>query len=79
MSTQLTVVVPPRTLTPRGAVWIGELIDTFKAYRAAARAASLAKEAELEAAALRRYADSLRETNPGMAADLYAAVDRHIG
>jgi hypothetical protein len=79
VSTQLTVVVPPRTLTPRGAVWVGQFIDTFKAYRAAARATSLAKETARDAAAVRRYADSLRLTNPGMAADLYAAVDRQLG
>ncbi|HPP82548.1 MAG TPA: hypothetical protein PLZ50_03160 [Rubrivivax sp.] len=30
-----------------------------------------------EAAALRRYADSVRETDPRYAADLWAAADRH--
>ena len=79
MSTQLTVIVPPRTRVPRGAVWVGQLIDTFKAYREAARATSLAKQRSLDEAAVRRYADSLRRTDPGMAEDLYGAIDRHVG
>ena len=72
----MTVVVPPQTLTPRGAVWVGKFIDTFKAYRAAARATSLAEQTADDAAAVRRYADSIRKEHPGMAADLYAAIDR---
>lgn len=64
---------------PRGAVWVGELIDTFNAYRAAASATSEARNRARNAADVRRYADRLRASDPGMAADLHAAVDRYIG
>ena len=32
---------------------------------------------ELEAAEVRAYAESVRRTDPGFAADLFAAADRH--
>lgn len=78
----LSVVSPAPIGMPRGAVWAANL------YSAVARAlrglCSEQPRAEREvargheAAAVRRYAARMSEIDPGFAADLYAAADRHL-
>jgi hypothetical protein len=41
------------------------------------RAAGAVRDAHVEAAQLRRFADQYRASDPGFAADLCAAADRH--
>lgn len=79
MTTQVTVVVPSAPVMPRGAVWVGKLIDTFNAYRVASAATNDVRTRARHAAEVRRHADRLSVSDPGMAADLRAAVDRYLG
>jgi len=77
MSTHVTVHAPVRVAAPRGAIWVGRLVDATQALLRAMRAERQARQRAREAAAVRAYARELESTMPGMAADLYAAADRH--
>ena len=78
----ITLTVPPPITAPRGAVWAAAL--SYAALEAVSRAWRTSGEDQKglrrgrEAAALRRYADEVAATDPGFAADLYAAADRHF-
>jgi hypothetical protein len=79
MSTQVTIQAPVQIATPRGALWVGRLVSATQALLVAVRAERLARRRAREAAEVRAYARELERTMPGMAADLYAAADRHAG
>jgi hypothetical protein len=79
MSIHVTVHVPTRVATPRGALWVERLAGTVQAFLRAAKAQRLARRRAQEAAEVRAYAHQLERSMPGMAADLYAAADRHLG
>lgn len=79
MSTQVTVQAPLRVATPRGALWVGRLTSAGQALLTAVRAQREANRRAREAAEVRAYARELESSMPGMAADLYAAADRHAG
>lgn len=79
MSHTITVLSIPKPAVPRGALlaaavyrWIAERHQAWRAARAERRAAD-------EAAAVRAMALHVQATDPGFAADLYAAADRHQG
>lgn len=72
--TTLNVVGLPRTTEPRGARWAASL---WTAVSAALGAAPKALSRAQEAAEVREMARRLQATDPGFAADLYAAADRH--
>jgi hypothetical protein len=77
--TTLTTMHTAPVATPRGAEWAAEAVlrlqRLFSQLRArwSARAAGRVGEAE----ALRQYAMQFRDSDPGFAADLFAAADRH--
>ena len=77
--TNLTLVRPAPIAAPRGAVWASRaavaVVEAFKRLLTHRPDGPHARADEAEA--LRRYANSLRATDPGLAADLYAAADRH--
>ncbi len=79
MSSQVHVIVPPAIAAPRGAVWFGQAFDALRSLRTAVRASAEARRRSRDAVAVRAYALQIEKTDPGMAADLRAAVDRHIG
>ncbi len=79
MSTRAHVIVPSNVEAPRGAVWFGQALDAVRAFGTAARASAQARRRARDAASVREYAMYLEKTDPGMAADLRAAVDRHLG
>jgi hypothetical protein len=69
----ITTHVPAPRATPRGAIAVGLIINFVKDVQAARQARhALAKDA----AALRRYALSFRNSDPSLVADLMAAADR---
>ena len=77
---QLHTATVPALAAPRGAQWAADVaarvftaIGTLFAARPAAAEQTRFDEAE----AVRRLADSLRDTDPGFAEDLYAAANRH--
>lgn len=78
MSHVTTVQLQPIN-APRGARWAAEaalaLVDGL--HRVFARRAAAPRSPAEEADALRRYAMTLRTSDPGFAADLLAAADRH--
>ncbi len=79
MSTQVNVIVPANIEAPRGAVWFGQAVDAARSFAAAVRASAKARRQTRDAVAVRQYAVYLEKTDPGMAADLRAAVDRQLG
>lgn len=78
MSTVTTVQLHPIT-APRGARWAAEAALAFigALRRVFARREAAPRSPAVEAEALRRYAMTLRASDPGFAADLLAAADRH--
>jgi hypothetical protein len=71
-----------RRSAPRLAGPIGLILGSGYAYIAAAIASVLRPRSESPADAalrLRRYANQFSSSMPGLAADLYAAADRHQG
>lgn len=67
-------------VVPRGAIWLAE---AFHFYSSLLKTVfdKLFPEVDIriiQANRLRRVADQIRFTNPGVASDLYAAADRHI-
>lgn len=76
MSTMQNVFVPVATPMPRGARWFGQLLSMLLPAR---RPATVASTREQEAAEVRELARSVQHSDPGFAADLYAAADRHEG
>jgi len=79
MSTQVHVIVPAAVDAPRGAVWFGQAFDTLRSFGKAVRASAESRRRARDAATVRDYALQIEKTDPGMAADLRAAVDRHLG
>jgi hypothetical protein len=77
--TNLTLVRPAPIAIPRGADWAARAAVTFFDFvrRALVRRPAGLRSRAAQVEAVRRYADALRATDPGMAADLYAAADRH--
>lgn len=78
--TTITTVHPASITAPRGAVWAASaavaLVAVVQRMINRRRVATPRSRAE-EAEAVRRYAQTLRASDPGMAADLFAAADRH--
>ncbi len=65
--------------TPRGSSWIAQVADAVRSFGTAARASAAARRRVRDAMIVRDYALQIEHVDPGMAADLRAAVDRHIG
>lgn len=63
---------------PRGAALVANVYDLLASAGAWLRARSEQSRREREAAAVRRLAYSLRDSDPGFASDLLAAADRHF-
>jgi hypothetical protein len=67
---------------PRGAVWAASffaaLAEAVHTLWAARPHVDPALSRGQQAATLRRYADKISYTDPGFAADLYAAADRFL-
>jgi hypothetical protein len=80
MTTLTTVHLAPVAM-PRGAAWAAEavlrLVRSLTELRA--RWATRPVDRFGDAEALRLYALRFRESDPGLAADLLAAADRHRG
>jgi hypothetical protein len=78
----VTLSAPAPVAMPRGAAWAAAAyMNVAAAVRAAWRAIAAERRQQRllrEAAALRRLAADLSASNPSMAADLYAAADRHV-
>ncbi|MFG5409196.1 hypothetical protein ABXN37_15170 [Piscinibacter sakaiensis] len=60
---------------------LAKILDTaaagLRAWAASHRARQTRREANSDAAAVRRLADEYRSVAPGFASDLYAAADQH--
>jgi hypothetical protein len=78
MSAVTTVQVRPIS-APRGAQWAAQAAVALgdALHRLLARRAAAPRTPAEEAEALRRYAMGFRACDPGFAADLMAAADRH--
>ncbi|MFO1218762.1 MAG: hypothetical protein U1E89_10360 [Burkholderiaceae bacterium] len=78
MSAVTTVQVAPIS-APRGSVWAAQAVMAFAdaLHRVFTRRAPAQRTPAEEAEALRRYATSFRNSDPGFASDLMAAADRH--
>lgn len=79
MNTKVSVISPSHTAAPRGANWVGLAFDALRAGIKALRATQLMQRRRIDAAWLRNYANQIQASDPGMAADLRAAADRHTG
>ena len=77
--TTVTTVHPAPVGMPRGSVWAARavvaLVEAW--HRFFSRRALAPRSRAQEAESLRAYALSIRQSDPGFAADLYAAADRH--
>jgi len=77
--TTVTTVHPAPVGIPRGSVWAAQaalaLGDAWRRLFTLRTQAPRTRSQEAEA--LRAYALSIRQSDPGFAADLYAAADRH--
>lgn len=72
--TTMKIVGLPQVSEPRGARWAAGLFQAVvRAFGAAPKALTRAQEA----AEVREMARQMQATDPGFAADLYAAADRH--
>jgi hypothetical protein len=77
-STTITVQIPAPRSIPRGATLVGAIYDAVVSYRRYRAEANRLQRRSHDAAAVRRFAARIQHTDPGMAADLRAAADRHI-
>lgn len=68
------VLVPRRIQAPRGAQLVGLIYDLIARLVERRRVRQAAADAE----AVRNHARRIQASDPGMAADLLAAADRHI-
>jgi hypothetical protein len=72
----ITTHVPAPRATPRGAIAVGLIINFVKDALAARQARQARHALAKDAAALRQYALSFRDSDPSLVADLMAAADR---
>ncbi len=79
MNTVVNVFVPRETAAPRGAKLVSLIHNTIANLAARREARKAASVAALEAEEVRRYARDVERHDPGFAADLFAAADRHNG
>jgi hypothetical protein len=77
-TTTLTGIVSSLPRAPRGAQLFAMLFDAVERLARRIDAARIANSRAAEAEQVRRFARSLQDTDPGFAADLYAAADRHL-
>ena len=77
-TTTLSSVVESLPRAPRGAQLFALLFDALERLVRRIDAARIAHTRASEAEQVRRFARSLQDTDPGFAADLYAAADRHL-
>lgn len=77
MSTTHTVLVPATVQEPRLSAWIGDLLTMFLRRPAVDPVFTADAVRRREADEVRALARSMRDSDPGFAADLYAAADRH--
>lgn len=79
--TQITLHRPAPVRMPRfapvAAEWFARLLEVLHLARRVQVARRDRTTRIAEANSLRRYASTLRNTEPGIAADLFAAADRH--
>jgi len=68
------VLVPGRIQAPRGAQLVGLVYDLIARLAERRRVRQAAADAE----AVRMHARRIQASDPGMAADLMAAADRHV-
>lgn len=77
MTTFVDVHVPAQPAIPRGALFLGRLIDTVQALTRAWRAERALRERAREAHQVRELARRLQASDPGAASDLRCMADRH--
>jgi hypothetical protein len=80
MST-ITLTSVPMPKTPRGAKLVAIVYDALAHVAArleAGRAARARRTRTEEAEEVRRFARDVQDSDPGFAADLFAAADRHV-
>ena len=77
-TTTLTGIVSSLPRAPRGAQLFAMLFDAVERLARRIDAARTMHTRQAEAEQVRRFARSLQDTDPGFAADLYAAADRHL-
>lgn len=77
--TTLNIVHLAPVTAPRGAVWAAQAAVALRdaVQRLFSRPAETPRSRAEAAEALRHYALSIQQSDPGLAADLYAAADRH--
>ncbi|MCW5632481.1 MAG: hypothetical protein KIT17_04025 [Rubrivivax sp.] len=79
---QITLLAPAPVATPRGAEWAANafaaLLRLFEPPSEADVERRLRRQRAEEAAGLRRVAAGISKVDPALAADLYAAADRHL-
>ena len=78
-TTTLTSVVSSLPRAPRGAQLFALVYDAVERAVARIEARRAARIRAAEAEQVRSFARSLQDSDPGFAADLYAAADRHVG
>jgi cob(I)alamin adenosyltransferase len=80
MTTLTTVHLAPVAM-PRGAIWAADAVVSVYRWATALRARWAERQAGRfsDAEALRQYAMQFINSDPGLAADLFAAADRHRG
>ncbi len=72
----ITTLVPEPTIKPRGAAIAGLVFNLVFGALAWNRARTLRQRRQRDAISLRSYANSIRHSEPSLAADLLAAADR---
>jgi hypothetical protein len=78
-TTTITVQTPAPRSIPRGATLVGAIYDAVVSYRRYRAEANRLRQRAVDADSVRRFAARIQNTDPGMAADLRAAADRHVG
>jgi hypothetical protein len=72
--TAATVLVPRLTVAPRGAQLVGLVVEWLNRLAQQRRQ----RRALADVQAMREHAQRIQASDPGMAADLIAAADRHV-
>jgi hypothetical protein len=76
MSTYLHIHTPVQPAIPRGALFVGRLIDTFQACAKALKAEHALRQRARDVRQVRELASRLQSSDPGMASDLLCMLDR---
>lgn len=77
-ATHLDVHVPAQLETPRVAIFLGRLIDTWQAYARARRAQRDLRQRARDAQAVHALARGYERVQPNLAAELHCLAERHV-